>query len=72
MRVLTPVLAYTPELPESSKIEAAQHSCIKETTPTHNFESIFAAHNLPLSFTALLTGCGPNVEQGKRVSFVIT
>ncbi|XP_062109485.1 protein POOR HOMOLOGOUS SYNAPSIS 1 isoform X2 [Humulus lupulus] len=60
VRVMTPVLAYSPELPTIAKIEAAQHSHFQERTPTaHNFGTNFAA--FPPSFTQLLTSYTPNI-----------
>ncbi|PON99020.1 hypothetical protein TorRG33x02_052570 [Trema orientale] len=61
LRIMSPALTYTPELPASSNVEAAQQSCIQETAPTHNFSTNFAA--FPPSFTSLLTSNCPIVEQ---------
>lgn len=66
LRIMTPVPAYTPELPASSISEPAQHLCIQEATPTHSFDRTLAT--FPPSFTSLLTSHCPNVEQGKRIS----
>ncbi|PON44883.1 hypothetical protein PanWU01x14_263650 [Parasponia andersonii] len=61
LRIMSPALTYTPELPASSDVEAAQQSCIQETAPTHNFGTNFAA--FPPSFTSLLTSNCPIAEQ---------